>query len=168
MAYTTVAKVKNELPYNYQKGAEKKLTEDGWINAAGTFSEAPFVQQFIDQMASFIDSYLAIIGVGPFSPNGVLEKVNRQLATYEVETYIVSASSDRVVSVSIYAMYVEAMKTLKMIVEGDIIVLPSDVAPDSGTVRLIEPLYDGATLTIGELEEKILLGGSKESSEIPE
>lgn len=169
MAYTTVAKVKNELPFNYQKGAEKKLTEDGFISAAGTFNETSFLTQFVDQAALFIDDYVSVVAIGPFATNGILEKINRHIAVYDSEMYIVSATQDRTVSVSIYAMRKEAMDLLKSIVKGDIILLPDEGASaTSGSVQLIEPENDGATLGLGEIEEKILLGGPAESSEIPE
>lgn len=168
MAYTTATQVKRELPFNYEKAASKKLTEDGYISVAGTFNENAFLNYFIDQMGSFIDGYLAGVGTPPFAYNGVLDKVNKQLAVYEVEMYLKSAQSDRLVSVSIYAMYQAAMRTLDKINNGDIILTPSSVAPDQGTVRLIEPDNDGATINVGDLEANILFGGAANSQEIPE
>jgi len=168
MAYTTPAQVKRELTYNYQKGADKKLTEDGYVSVSGSFDETAFLTFFINQTASFIDAYLSPVGRGPFVYNGMLDKINKSLATYEIETYLVSASSDRVVSVSIFAMYKQAMVMLDKIVAGDLILTPESVAADQGTVRLIEPDDDGATLDIGDIEEFILLGGSADSEEIPE
>ncbi len=168
MAYTTPTQVKRELTYNYQKGAERKLTEDGYISVVGAFDETSFITYFIDQTASFIDAYLASVGTGPFTYNGLLDKINKALTTYEIETYLVSASSDRVVSVSIFAMYKQAMTMLDKIIAGDLLLTPESVAADQGTVRLIEPDDDGATLEIGDIEESIMLGGSADSETIPE
>lgn len=163
MAYTTAQQVKRELPFNYQRTAERKLTEDGFIDAAGNFSELSFLNFFIDQQAAFIDGYLAgTVGTPPFAANGVLDKINKALAVYEVETYLISATSDRVVSVSIYAMYQWAMRTLDKILNGDITLLPAaGGAADSGTVKLIEPDNDGETLVIGVLESDILMNGKE-------
>ncbi len=169
MAYTTIAQVKNELTYNYDKAAAKKLTEDGYIDVAQRFDETSFLTFFVNQSASFIDSYLSGVATPPFAPNGVLDKINRNLAVYDAEMYLKSAQSDRQVSVSIYAMQKQAIELLQRIIDGDIALLPADgAAPDQGTVRLIEPDNDGVTLTVGDLEENILLGGCADATEIPE
>jgi phage gp36-like protein len=169
VAYTTAEQVKRELSFNYEKSASKKLTEDGYINAAGTFDESLFLNFFVNQTATFIDGYLAgTVGTPPFAYNGVLDKINKSLSVYEVEMYLISATVDRVVSVSIYAMYQWAMKMLDKILAGEISLLPVDASLNSGTVQLIEPEYDGATIQIGELEENIFFGGSADSERIPE
>lgn len=168
MAYTTAAQVKRELPYNYEKAASRKLTEDGYISAAGTFNENTFLTFFVNQTATFIDGYLVSVGTPPFAYSGVLDKINKMLAVYEVEMYLKSAQSDRQVSVSIYAMYKSAMAMLDKIIDGDILVTPTSVAANQGTVRLIEPDNDGVTLNLGDIEANILMGGSQSASEIPE
>ena len=158
MGYTTPGQVKRELSQGYQKPASKKLTEDGYIDVAGNFDETTFLNYFITQTAAFIDDYLSSVATPPFSANGVLDKINKILAVYEIELYLVSATQDRRVSVTLYANYQYAMKMLDKILNGDITITPSDEATYQGTVRLIQPDDDGDPLSLGVLEQDILLG----------
>lgn len=158
MAYTTVLNCKTELPYNYQRLAEKKLTEDAWINVAGVFNETGFVQFFIDRSASFIEGYLSSLYTAPLPQSGFLEKINRILTTYEVELYLQSAQVNRGVNITIYTQWRDALKWLDRVL-SDEIQLPidsSELAPFQNTVRII-PVC-GEAITDCGLEENVLFG----------
>lgn len=171
MAYTTVAAVKNALPFEYWISAQTKLEEDGYdfdLTPTRVFTdEAVFLTVFIDRCASFIDDF---VGGGPFLANGALEMINRWLAIYEVEQYLLAGTNDRVISVSINEDKKRALQLLVRILDGDITVIPDGTGDTAGTydVELYEDSTDGVTLTIGTLEEDILLGGLSDATEIPE
>lgn len=156
MSYTTVASVKTELPRTYQNLATVKLTEDGWINAAGTFDEDGFVTQFIDRTASFIESYLSAQYTAPLSQCGLLETINRCLTTYEIEMYLQAAQVNRGVNITIYTQRKEAIQWLDKILDGTLELPLEDEAPYQGTVRLIDG--GGEPIRLEELEDDVLYG----------
>lgn len=170
MAYTTAARVKEALTYEYWVLVTNRLTEDGWaftLDPNSFTDEADFLNSFIDRCATFIDDY---IGNGPFEANGMLENINRWLAIYDVEQYLLAGTSDRVVSVTINEDKKRALRLLDRIVDEDstLSVTPTDVTNTSMTPQLIESDNDGVTLTLGALEEDIILGGAADAEEIPE
>lgn len=151
MAYTTTSQTKRELPYNYQDSAIDKLTEDGYIDIVGNFNEASFLAYFVNQTADFMDGYAG----GPFQPNGILDKINKILAVYEIEMYLVSSQQDRVVSVTIYNMWKNAMKMLDAVRDGDIpgiIPIDSGVDPNDNPF-IVESCCDDPPITQKYLDE---------------
>lgn len=159
MTYTTTTQVKRELPFTYQDPAIDKLTEDGYISSAGVFNEAAFLTYFVTQTSDFIDGYAG----GPFSPNGVLEKINKILAVYEIEMYLVSSQQDRVVSVTIYNMWKNAMRMLDDVRDGLIPVTP--LTSQTGLTYLVEPCGDGDPITQEWLDENVLF--SAQDTDMP-
>lgn len=167
MGYTTAAAVKNSLVFEYWKLCSVKLDEDGFDYTDTVFTdEADFLTDFIDRAASFIDEY---VGGGPFVASGLLETINRWLVIYDVEQYILSGTNDRVISVSINEDKKRALEMLRQIVKGELSVVPDGTGSSSAyEAALFESDTDGVTLTIGELEQNILLGGQDDATEIPE
>jgi hypothetical protein len=166
MAYTTVAEVKKGLVYRYWKEAKRKLAEDGFAydEDANSFTdEAVFLQTFVDRQAEFIDAYAK----GPFAANSVLDDINRTLALYAVEEYVVSARGDRQINISIVSEKKRVMKLLEQVRDGDIGVEQSD-PPEDAAPDLVEDTSDGVTLTLGDLEENILMYGASDADTIPE
>ncbi len=159
MAYTTAAAVKQSLTFEYWVTSSTKIEEDGYaftLNPNVFTDETDFLEVFIDRCAAFIDTY---VGGGPFVASGVLETVNRWLAVYEVEQYLLAATSDRVISVSINEDKNRALRLLDKMVDGDITVTPdgtSDSA-DAYTPALIEPDNDGDPLAFDTIGEDVLL-----------
>ena len=168
MAYTTVQNVKNSLTVNYWKTIKAKLTQDGWAFNEGTgvfTDESDFLQVFIDNAADFIESYVAGVVAGPFVQSGVLENINRWIATYDAEQYILAGTSDRVVSVTINEDKKRALQLLDRINEGKIQLYPAD--EDSATAilngpGLIEPDCDGDPLAIDAIEDEVFFGNGED------
>jgi hypothetical protein len=158
MAYTTTAKLKQKIPYNYQTQIEGKLTQDGWITGGtlsngGTFNESGFLQQFIDDAEDELDAYCN----GPFDANGVLERIARILALYHFEQYFKAAQSDRNVGVTIYADQKQAYRLMDKINAGDILATPSG-GSGANAIGLVEPDDDGSPSTLEGLEDDIIFG----------
>jgi hypothetical protein len=164
MAYTTPAKVKNGLVFQYWKQALKKLDEDGYVvDSTGFDDETTFLQTHVDNQADYIDAFAG----GPFAANAVLDDINRVLAVYSVEEYMVSSRGDRTVNISIVSEKKRVMKLLQQVRDGEISCAQLDPAEDAAP-DLVEPDNDGVSLTLGALEEDILMYGASDATEIPE
>jgi hypothetical protein len=164
MAYTTNEKVKDGLPYNYQSLARTKMIEDGWI-VADVFDEDGFLDKYVALGATYIDNYL---GEGPYEAHGVLDDINKAYALYHIELYLISAQTDRVMSITIYNQWLQAQKLLQGILTGTIpISLTVAGDSDANSIGLVEPDNDGITLAIGDMEEDLFFGSS-DATEIPE
>lgn len=144
MSYTTPAQVKDGLSSGYWKSIKPKLTEDGYAFSDLEFTdEDTFLQRFIDRTALFIDSF---IGGGPFASSGLLESINRWLAVYDAEMYIISGTADRVISVTINEDKKRAIQLLTAIAEGTMTVSPETVS-STAAPDLIQPDGDSGVLT---------------------
>lgn len=169
-AYTTYEKVRNAFAVGYWLSSAEsgKLTQDGYsytLDPDSFTDEEDFITAFIENSASFIDDY---IGNGPFSANGTLESINRWLAIFDIEQYLLASDSDRVVSVTINEDKKRALNLLDKINSGDIQSPTPSSSSSSAAPALIEPDDDGVTLVIGDLEEDIWLGGAADATTIPE
>lgn len=153
-AYTTVSALRDEAPYNYLGLARAKLTEDGYVNAAGTLDETTFLTRFIDRTAAFIESYLSTLYTAPLVQCGVLETINRTLAAYELEKYLQGGQANRGVNITLYAQQKDAIKLLDKILAGDVELPIEDEAEDQGTVRLIDG--GGEPIRLEELDDDVL------------
>lgn len=163
MPYTTVAELKQAVEFEYWKQIRKKLTADGYTVTQDAFaSETVFLQQFVDRMADYIDAYAG----GPFAQNSVLQDINKVLALFEVEQYILSGRGDRTVNITIISEKKRVLKLLQGILDGEIPVEPETVATNAAP-DLIESDTDGITLTMGGLESDLFFG-SATAEEIPE
>lgn len=164
-AYTTVQNVKNALTTNYWKSIKPKLTQDGFAYTDSVFTdESTFLQGFIDRQGEFIEAYVAGVATGPFVATGVLENLNRWLAIYDAEQYILAGTSDRVISVSINEDKKRALMILDNINKGLIELTPLD--EDSATAilngpGLIEPACDGDPFNLIALEEQVFMGNGQ-------
>lgn len=169
MAYTTYTAVKDSLEFEYWLTASRKIAEDGYAYTEdpNVFTdEEDFINNFINRTSDLIDG---IIGTGYSTTSGLLESCNRWLAIYEIEQYVRSATNDRVLSVTINEDKKRALNWLLKIASGELYVPPaSSTTTSSLSPQLIEGDNDGVTLTLGALEEDILLTGAADAETIPE
>lgn len=172
MSYSTPANLKKSLIIEYWKQARKKLDEDGWaytLDPNVFTDEEDFLQSFLDRSCDFVEAYLSggVAGNPPYASSGVLETIERWLSVYDVEQYVLSGTTDRVISVSINEDKKRALMMLDKINEGKLSGVVPLVPPDAesnAAPSLIEPCGDGDPLSFDGIEENVFLSTPEDTS----